>query len=177
MTGMLEFFNRAVRPLANKVKMLAARGILSAVDDAQSIQKVQCKLLAGEVKDGIENLQQFGFASRPPTGSIGAIIFPMGNRDHGLCVATQHKDSRPGGLESGETRLFTSDGTEVRLLLGGKIQVVNGTDEMVANISNWMQAHIDGRTLTALGPMPHISLLPNETFPQIKARHDTFKKV
>lgn len=115
--------NKAVKPIADRVKMIVARGVLKNVTDSTGVQKVQASLLAGELKDGIERFQTYGLSSNPPAGTEGIFLFIGGNRDHGVCVATDDKGSRFKNVASGEVALYDNKGNFIHLKTDGTIEI------------------------------------------------------
>jgi phage gp45-like len=54
--------------LSRRVALLVGRGILRMVDDAPGCQRVQSEFFAGEVRDAMERVQDYGFTSVPQAG-------------------------------------------------------------------------------------------------------------
>jgi phage baseplate assembly protein V len=68
------------------VKSIGARGRVAAVQAAGAIQRLQVRLLAGEIKDNVEHIEPFGFTSRPLAGAEHVTLFVDGDRSHGVVV-------------------------------------------------------------------------------------------
>lgn len=98
---------RIVSPLNRRVRLMVGRAIIRLVDDAQGAQRVQLDMLEGEDPDSVERFGEYGLASHPPddTDAIGLAV--GGDRSHVVCIATNHRDSRPKNLAKGEVALFT----------------------------------------------------------------------
>ena len=73
---------------------MISRAVLSAISDGAGIQLVQVKLLEGEVRDGVERFQNYGFTSVPLPGAEGIMACVSGNRDHGVIVAMDDRRYR-----------------------------------------------------------------------------------
>jgi phage baseplate assembly protein V len=101
-------------PLARKVSLMVARGVLALVNDAAKMQGVQVTLLSGEVRD-MERFQNYGYTSQPHAGAEVAAVFVGGNRDHGLALAIDDRRYRLKGLQGGEVALYDDLGHIIKL--------------------------------------------------------------
>jgi phage baseplate assembly protein V len=138
MIGQLQ---KLIAPLNRRVRLMIARGVLSLIDDAPGVQKVQVKLLAGEVRDGLERVQQYGFSSVPPVGSEAVVIFVGGNRDHGVVIGTEARGQRHAGQAAGTVAVYDSAGHVIVLTPSG-IQIDGGGHEIT--ITNCPKITQDG---------------------------------
>lgn len=121
-------FNSLIAPLRRRVRLMVSRAILSVVNDAGGLQVVQVKLLADEVRDGVERMQDYGYTSVPLAGAEGVMVCVSGNRDHGIVVAMDDRRYRIKGLQPGEVAVYTDEDKQAhkhRIILGrgGKIDV------------------------------------------------------
>ena len=80
---MIDAIQKMTEGLRGRVQLMIGRAILSAISDAGKIQTAQAQLLADEVQDDVERIQEYGFASVPLPGAEGVVVFVGGNRDHG----------------------------------------------------------------------------------------------
>lgn len=173
--------NRLLQPLKNKISLMIGRAILTAINDGGGIQQVQVSILAGESMDKVARMQNFGFTSVPPKGSEGIILALQGNRENLVVVAADHRDFRVKGLAEGESAQYNKTGAKTVLKASNnmettgiaKLKFANGSQELITVLSTLIQAIIDARTDTAIGPMPLINIA--DPFTAIKARLDTFK--
>lgn len=137
---------RALAPLKRRVMLMVGRGIVRVINDALRWQECQVSLLAGEVRDGVERAQNYGFTAHPHPGAEAIVIFLGGNRDHGVIIAADDRRYRLKGLAAGEVALYDDLGktivlkrngdvhvTASRLLLDGDLQV-NGNVEVDGTI-------------------------------------------
>jgi phage gp45-like len=61
-------------------------------------------------------------------------VFIGGDRSNGVIVATNHQETRPRGLQTGETMIYTQDGKQIYLTASGGIKVAaNGQPVEVDN--------------------------------------------
>lgn len=122
-------FSRLIAPLSRRVRLMVGRAVLTAVNDAGGLQTVQVKLLADEVRDGVERMQQYGFTSVPLPGAEGVMVSVGGSRDHGIVIAMDDRRYRIKGLQPGEVALYTDEDKQDhkhRIIFGrgGKIDVL-----------------------------------------------------
>jgi len=123
----MNLISRAIEPIKTRIMMAIARGVIESINDSGGIQTAKASFLAGENRDNIERFQNFGFTGVPPDGSECVTVFPGGNREHGLMIAVDHRDSRLTGLEKGECAIYTDDGTKIHLKKGGLVDVIAAT--------------------------------------------------
>ncbi len=115
--------NKHLRPLANRVMLMVARGVLRAINDAGGLQIVQTALLEGEMRDEVERMQNYGMTSHPHPGAEAACVFPTGNRDHGLAVAVDDRRYRPKQLAEGEVMVYSSFDQFLHLREDGALEI------------------------------------------------------
>lgn len=143
---------------------MIGRAILTAVNDSTELQQASVNLLAGESKDLVEVFHSYGFVSSAPNGSECIMLSMGGNRDHGVIIASEHRDSRLKALLQGDTALYNESGTYI-WIEGTKIKIFLETltvkntagKDMIERSSDFKQKVIDGRILTALGPQSWIT--------------------
>ena len=141
MTGqqMIDFFNRAIRPLKSRVMLSIARSVVSTIQDDKKMQTMTIEALQNEVLSKVERFQNYGFTSHPFEGAEAAVVFPHGNREHGIIVAVDDRRYRVKGLVKGEVAIYTDEGDKIVLKRGRKIEVttltltVNATEDTVIN--------------------------------------------
>ncbi len=76
--------------------------------------KVQVKALDAEVLDNIDRIQPYGFSYHPKSGCQAFIVFPSGDRTHGLCLVQGDKRYTLT-LEDGEVALHDDQGQKVHI--------------------------------------------------------------
>ena len=84
---------------------MIGRAVILAVGE----DGLRLSLLEGEETEGVPQMQEYGFASKPLEGCAALAAFQGGNRDHGVVVATEDPRYRPQGLEPGEVVLYTDE--------------------------------------------------------------------
>lgn len=112
-----------LRPLANRIANLAARAVVTLVDDARKLQLLQIGVLADETLDEAERFQEYGFTSVPVAGAEAVVVFPNGDRGHPLVVAVDDRRYRPTGLQPGEVAVYHKDGAIVKFTTAGDVVV------------------------------------------------------
>lgn len=117
--------SRLLMPLQRRLRLMVSRAVVALVDDAAKLQTVQVKLLAREVRDGVEHFQPFGFTARPVAGAEGIFLSVGSCRDHGVVVVVDDRRYRPAGvLEEGESAMYTATkGIRVRCRENGHVDL------------------------------------------------------
>ena len=123
---MIRAINKLTAPLARRVHLMVARGVLALVNDVTKMQDVQVKLLSGETRD-MERFQNYGFTSQPHPGAEVAAVFVGGNRDHGLVLAIDDRRYRHKDLLTGEVAIYTAEGDSVVMKNGRIIEITTQT--------------------------------------------------
>lgn len=116
--------------LVTKLKSIVVRGIIKAINDEAARQMCTATLLAGETKDRIERLQQFGVSSNCPAGASGVFVAVGADRSRLVCIGENHPDYRPTGLKAGETKLYDAFNQFVHLQESGVIEI-NAAGELL----------------------------------------------
>lgn len=99
--------NQLIAPIRRRVRLMISRAVLSAISDGAGIQLVQVKLLDGEVRDGVERFQDYGFTSVPLPGAEGVAGCISGSRDHAVIIKMDDRRYRIKGLQPGEVAFYT----------------------------------------------------------------------
>ena len=129
-------FAKLLAPLSRRLRLMASRAVLSLISDATGMQIVQVKLLNGEVRDGIERVQNYGFTSVPLPGAEAIFLSLGGDRDHGIVITADDRRYRIKGLQGGEVAIYTDEDKaagEHRILFkrGKEIHLVAGASRIV----------------------------------------------
>ena len=115
--------NDMISPMRNRLMNLISRAVLEAIDKSQDLQRYKLSLFANENRDGLEGFGHYGFTSNPLPGAECVVVFPGGNRDHGLVIAVENREFRLKNLKSGEVALYTDQGDKILFKRGNIIQV------------------------------------------------------
>lgn len=136
-----------------RVLNVFAPGSISGVDDTGPVMRAQVKIGYLEINDSVPILQQFGFASVPPSGSDVAVMFIGGDRSNGAGVATNHQGSRFRGKASGESVLFNAFGMSVLMSAGGIVINTGGVPMVVEG-----NLHVTGEVIRGFGGPDQVTL-------------------
>lgn len=180
--GTLDQIRQMLRPLVTRIANIAARGTVKLVKDGARQQLVQLGVLAGETIDDAEHFQPFGFSSVPIGGAEAVVIFPNGDRAHGLVVAVADRRYRPVGGEPGEVTVYNHTGAKITLTKDGDIKATPapGRDVLIDDGSGTTEpvvkrSEFHGHTHLTAGtgaPVPPTSITP--TTPQQTALDASF---
>lgn len=113
--------------------MMLARCSVALVNTASKMQSLQVRLLAGEVKDGIEHIEPYGFTSNPQPGAEAIAAFFGGDRSHGVVLCVADRRFRLKGLKPGEVALYTDEGDVLHFKRGRVIDVQTLTLRVAAS--------------------------------------------
>lgn len=102
---------------------MLVRGTVVLVDSARKLQALQMRLTAGEVKDGLEHFEPYGFTSNPLAGAEGIAAFIGGDRSHGVLLVVSDRRYRIQGMEPGEVAIYTDEGAKIHLKRGRIIDI------------------------------------------------------
>lgn len=106
---------KMLAPLARRIRLIAARAVVTLVNDATRLQSLQARLLADEVVDAVERFQQYGLTTVPHPGAEGIYLSLNGSRDHGVVICVDDRRYRLTGLADGEVALYDDLGQKVHL--------------------------------------------------------------
>ncbi|MGL5306320.1 phage baseplate assembly protein V [Aeromonas veronii] len=97
---------RLTAPLLRRMRLIAGRCMLDAVNDSLQKQNVQVRLLSGESASEVENFQQAGFTSVPLPGAVGLYLATGGKRTSLASFLLENKGRRKRGLKPGEACIY-----------------------------------------------------------------------
>lgn len=169
--SLLESF---IAPLKRKVMLMLGRAIITAIDDSKSIQEMKIELLAGETKEGVERMQNYGFTSHPHKDSEALCGFVGGNRSHGVIFVVDDRKYRLKNLEKGEVAIYTDEGDKLHFKRGNKLEIT--TNDVKINAAkvdiggSGLEAVLNGETFqTFFNAHTHIGNLGAPTAPPTTA--------
>jgi phage gp45-like len=126
----MSLFDKAKRA----IQMVVAFATVTAdANDAGPVQLVQVQMFGAETRDGLPNMQQFGFASSAPIGSVGVAVFINGDRSNGALIASGNAALRPTGLLPGEVMIYDAFGNKFHMQQG-KIRLTTPLLEVTGDI-------------------------------------------
>lgn len=119
----------------NRLMNVLTRGVVALANSASKLQTLQMRLTAGELKDGMEHLEPYGFTSCPHAGAEALAGFMGGDRSHGVVIVVSDRRYRIQELEPGEVAIYTDEGDKVHFKRGRVIAVETGTLNITATDS------------------------------------------
>ncbi|MCP1487996.1 phage baseplate assembly protein V [Pseudomonas fluorescens] len=129
------------------LKNMLARGTVVIVDAAKKLQGLQVRLTAGEIKDGAEHFEPYGFTSNPKAGAEVLTAFIGGDRSHAVVLVAADRRYRIQSLKPGEVAIYTDEGDKVHFKRGRIIDIETQT----LNIRATDSVNFDTPTITQTG--------------------------
>lgn len=139
MRGLKKLGDRMSRGLGN----LLARAVLSGLAKQEGLQVLQLKVLAGEVKDGVELFEPYGHTGVALDGAESVVAFMDGSRTHAIALVQTDRRYRPKDLQPGETCHYGRDGQRVVMRNGGKVEVEAATEVKITTTKVKLIADVD----------------------------------
>lgn len=148
---------RLIAPLTNRIRMLVARAVITLVNDAAKVQRVNISLLNDEARNDVERYQNYGFTSNPHPGMEAAVLFLGGERANPIIIAVGDRFYRLTGTKTGEVALYTDEGDHIWLKRGNNISVKTKTYDVDAEEINLNAS----KSTNITTPMTNISAIVN----------------
>jgi phage baseplate assembly protein V len=126
---------------------LLTRGVVALANSASKLQTLQMRLTHGEVKDGMEHLEPYGFTSCPHEGAEGLAAFMGGDRSHGVVIVVADRRYRLQALAAGEVAIYTDEGDKIHFKRGRIIDIETQT----LNINAATAVNFNTPTITQTG--------------------------
>lgn len=133
--------------MRNGLANVLARGVVALANSASKLQSLQLRLLAGEVKDGVEHLEPYGFTSCPKSGAEALAGFIGGDRSHGVVIMVSDRRFRVQGLMPGEVAIYTDEGDRIHFKRDRVIDI----ETVTLNVKASESVNFDTPLLTATG--------------------------
>ena len=112
-----------LRALGRRIKAVAARAVLTAIDDSQALQALQVRLNALELRGNVPALTPYGLAHYPLEGAEAVVLASEGDPERSVVVVCHDRRYRLTGLEAGEVALHDDSSSKVHLRRDGKIDI------------------------------------------------------
>lgn len=139
---------KMLEPLRRRLRLLFSRSVVLAVRDGEGFQILQVKGLPGEVLDGVERIQNYGFTSVPFAGAEAFLGFVGGSRSHGVAVGVDDRRHRKRGLKPGESAQYSDEGDSIHLKRGRIISIDSGgevdVDAPLVKLSGVLEVLLEG---------------------------------
>lgn len=127
---------------------LLGRGVVESVDDTPMMRTVQAEFLPGDVREGLEHFEPYGFTSRVKEGAEAIGAFFNGDRSHGVVLVTADRRFRLH-VEEGEVAVFDDQGQKVVLKRDGIL--VETPKNLTATVGGNAVATVSGTTTLKSG--------------------------
>lgn len=137
-----------MKKLLTLLRGLLARGVVESVDDSPMMRTVQAEFLPGDVREGLEHFEPYGFTSRVKKGAEAIGAFFNGDRSHGVVLVTADRRFRLH-VEEGEVAVFDDQGQKVVLARDGI--VVETPKNLTATVGGNAVATVKGTTTLKSG--------------------------
>jgi phage baseplate assembly protein V len=163
-------FDNLMRPFANRLSNMLARGRMAAVKAGGRMQVLQLQLLDGEIKDRVEHFEPYGFTSHPRVGSAEAVAaFLDGDRSHGIVLVVADRKYRLRSLKEGEVALHDDQGQSVHLTRDGI--VVEGST-LPITLRSTVKVRIEAPSLEVTGQIRDLCDSTGTTMASMRATYD-----
>lgn len=129
------------------LKSMLVRGTVIMADAARKLQTLQVRLTAGEIKDGAEHFEAYGFTSHPLAEAEVLTAFLGGDRSHAVVLVASDRRYRIKELKPGEVAIYTDEGDKVHFKRGRIIDIETET----LNIKATNSVNFDTPTITQTG--------------------------
>lgn len=113
------------RETAHLIRGIVARAVALATNDGGETQTADLKVYHGVDRSGVEILQPFGLASRPPKGGPVIALAVGGDQGDLVGLPIAAPGVRLGFLEEGDVAIYTLDGSRVLIKRDGTIHVTS----------------------------------------------------
>lgn len=137
-----------MKKLLSLLRGLLARGVVESVDDTPMMRTVQAEFLPGDVREGLEHFEPYGFTSRVKQGAEAIGAFFNGDRSHGVVLVTADRRFRLH-VEEGEVAVF--DDQEQKVVLARDGIVVETPKNLTATVGGNAIATVSGTTTLQSG--------------------------
>ena len=137
-----------MRNLLTLLRGLLGRGVVESVDDTPMMRTIQAEFLPGDVREGIEHFEPYGFTSRVKQGAEAIGAFFNGDRSHGVVLVTADRRFRLH-VEEGEVAVFDDQGQKVVLKRDGIL--VETPKNLTATVGGNAVATVSGTTTLKSG--------------------------
>lgn len=149
--------NRLLAGPLGRIRMMVARAVITLVNDAAKVQRMNISLLDDEARNDVERYQNYGYTSNPHPGMEAVVLFLGGERANPVIIAVGDRQYRLNGLKTGEVALYTDEGDHILLGRGNKITAKTKTYTVNTEIMNINAS--SGVNITT--PMTNISAIVN----------------
>jgi len=124
-----------IAPVKRRLQLLITRGVVKLINDSLKLQEMQVTGMFGEVLDGVERIQQYGFTAHPHPDADCLILNVGANRAHPIVIAVDDRRYRIQSLAEGEVAMYTDEdgngGHRIHFKRGNIIELTAGASSIV----------------------------------------------
>lgn len=102
-------------PFARSMRTMVTRGLVRLIDPAVAMQALQIEVLQGEVLNGVEHMEPYGFTAHAHPGAESVNLGVNGKRSHTIVLCVADRRYRMQGLAQGEVAMYTDEGDYILL--------------------------------------------------------------
>lgn len=173
--------HKLLGPMSRRLRLQASRGVIGTLSDAGKLQTAQVALLAGEVRDGVERFQNYGFTSVPLGGAEAVFLSLNGSRDQGVLVVVDDRRYRKRAMQAGESAMHNHLGDYIHIKADGSIEVlasskVKATAPIVEVIAS-AKMRFDTPLMEVTGEIKDKCDSGGSTMSAMRTAHNTHKHV
>lgn len=129
------------------LKSMLVRGTVVLANAGKKMQSLQIRLTAGELKDGVEHFEAYGFTCNPLPGAEVLTAFLGGDRSHAVVVVASDRRYRIKEVAPGEVVIYTDEGDKIHFKRGRIIDIETQT----LNIKAGSSVNFDTPLITQTG--------------------------
>lgn len=129
------------------LKSMLARGTVVLANAGKKMQSLQIRLTAGELKDGVEHFEPYGFTCNPLPGAEVLTAFLGADRSHAVVVVASDRRYRIKEVAPGEVVIYTDEGDKIHFKRGRIIDIETQT----LNIKAGSSVNFDTPLITQTG--------------------------
>lgn len=107
MDAVTNLVRRMVQPLSARVSAMIGRVALKGITEAHGLRLVQVVVREGEVRDGVEHFEPYGYTGYAPPGAEGVLVHVGGVGGHPILLVLADRRYRPKDLSEGEVALWS----------------------------------------------------------------------
>lgn len=111
--------------IVKQLRGMLSRGEVTGSADTAETQTVDVQMWAGHVRSGVEVMQPFGLASRPPTSGLVVLLAVAGDQSDLVALPVASPGNRLGNLAEGEAAVYGILGNRVHCKADGTVHVVS----------------------------------------------------
>lgn len=109
------------------LKSMLARGTVVLANAGKKMQSLQIRLTAGELKDGVEHFEPYGYTSSPKEGAEVLTAFLGGDRSHAVVLVASDRRYRVKEVTPGEVVIYTDEGDKIHFKRGRIVDIETQT--------------------------------------------------